>query len=224
MHREVRRRAVTRNADLQRFWGVRFDSTGEVRGGLGEDLKQLKSIIKNGQISLRTIILKQMDVSKIQFLNVVWNSKVHRLGPIKIFERIVILEERLLEVGEKRRDYEAVAHIYWGSDTTMSGIVDMPRLETSISARWRCAASKSPHHLRLGKDVSQRFGSEYARLFCIGGGGDTTYSPPYHLPKPQHLRRKLYPGRPLDTRHHLPLHLSGNTSNLSGRTIHRLPR
>jgi hypothetical protein len=94
---------------------------------LGEDLKQLKSIIKNGQISLRTIILKQMDVSKIQFLNVVWNSKVHRLGPIKIFERIVILEERLLEVGEKRRDYEAVAHIYWGSDTTMSGIVDMPR-------------------------------------------------------------------------------------------------
>jgi uncharacterized protein YjbI with pentapeptide repeats len=100
--------------DLQQFLnGLDATSKDKLESFWGKELEQLKTIMHNGKIGLKMVSFKGTDMMFCKFLNVEWDKKGIRIGPLRM-ERIVIYDEKFLENNEGPRDYETVAQIYWG--------------------------------------------------------------------------------------------------------------
>jgi uncharacterized protein YjbI with pentapeptide repeats len=90
---------TTKRQELERIWGINFE--------------QLKAIVNKGRISMKTVSFDMPDMTFVQFVNVEWDRKGIGIGPLRL-DRIVVYDEKLIEEGEGHRDYERLAHIYWG--------------------------------------------------------------------------------------------------------------
>jgi uncharacterized protein YjbI with pentapeptide repeats len=90
---------TTKRQELERIWGINFE--------------QLKAIVNKGRISMKTVSFDMPDMTFVQFVNVEWDRKGIGIGPLRL-DRIVVYDEKLMEEGKGYRDYERLAHIYWG--------------------------------------------------------------------------------------------------------------